>query len=281
LETYGEVLLQKELAKLPVVGCPTPGCKNYIEMHNPNIPVHCECSCGASFCSMCKHEYHFRSTCQDALGLTAKWINWNQQGRTNYHKQLEQEQKRIEGFEGERKKVEARNEELKQRYEELLQDEQWKEQNCHACPHCGRPIQKLEGCDSMVCGADYHGGNVQNGCGQRFVWTQSQPYKSQGLKGPTQEEFKAQKPIPVNRVNHGDWRLCDECRKPIVGLRFACVHCASFNLCENCEFKVEHEKNHVFKVFEKEEEEEKEKQRVQPQQRTGFFEKIFGESKKN
>jgi hypothetical protein len=28
----------------------------------------------------------------------------------------------------------------------------------------------MEGCDSMVCGRDYHGGNAQDGCGNRFDW---------------------------------------------------------------------------------------------------------------
>ena len=36
-------------------------------------------------------------------------------------------------------------------------------QNLRCCPKCGRPIEKLEGCDSMKCGKDYHGGNNQKG----------------------------------------------------------------------------------------------------------------------
>lgn len=38
------------------------------------------------------------------------------------------------------------------------------------CPKCGRLIEKLEGCDAMVCGNDAHGGNAQNGCGHSFSW---------------------------------------------------------------------------------------------------------------
>jgi hypothetical protein len=256
---YGEILLKKELAKLHVVGCPTPGCKNFIEVANPQIPMNCTCACGASFCSMCRKQYHYRTSCQDAVVLNADWIKWNLTGRNAYRQLLDVDHKRFDDFEKESKRVAARNEELKARYNELVQDEQWKEQNCHGCPHCGRPIQKLDGCDSMVCGSDYHGGNVQNGCGQRFQWSTSKPYKSQGIAGPTEETLKAAKPIPLSKANHGEWLTCDNCQKSIVGLRFMCINCASFNLCEECEYKVDHK--HVFKVLQ---EPEKEKPIVSP-----------------
>jgi len=247
---YDEVLLKKELAKLPVVGCPTPGCKNFVEITDPNVPTKCTCTCGASFCSMCRKNYHYgRTSCQESLVIEGDWMRWNLTGRTAYRKQLDLDSKKIADFENEGKRVAQRNEELKSRYQELLQDEQWKEQNCHACPHCGRPIQKLDGCDSMVCGSDYHGGNVQNGCGQRFAWSTSKQYKSQGLpSGPEEEKLKSNKPpLPVSKQHHGEWLNCDGCNKNIVGLRFMCIHCASFNLCEECEYKVDHK--HVFKVL--------------------------------
>lgn len=48
--------------------------------------------------------------------------------------------------------------------------------NCRLCPQCGRVVNKLGGCDSMRCGQDAHGGNVQNGCGARFNWSNAQQY---------------------------------------------------------------------------------------------------------
>jgi len=126
----------------------------------------------------------------------------------------------------------------------------------------------------MVCGSDYHGGNIQNGCGQRFSWGQSQPYKSQGLQGPTKEEVKVEKPVTTNRANHGEWRPCDGCHKTIVGFRFSCVHCASFNLCEMCEFKVEHQKGHVFQVLEKVEE-DKVPMEAGISEKLGLLKKLF------
>eukprot|EP01106_Pelomyxa_sp_JSP_P012815 TRINITY_DN3666_c0_g1_i3.p3 TRINITY_DN3666_c0_g1~~TRINITY_DN3666_c0_g1_i3.p3 ORF type:complete len:101 (-),score=23.53 TRINITY_DN3666_c0_g1_i3:358-660(-) len=45
--------------------------------------------------------------------------------------------------------------------QELAKDEKYKEAHGRKCPKCGRIILKMGGCDSMVCGRDSHGGNVQ------------------------------------------------------------------------------------------------------------------------
>lgn len=71
---------------------------------------------------------------------------------------------------------ENRNLDLRRRYEELMNDEQYKAQNCRLCPSCKRVVQRLEGCDTMICGQDAHGGNVQSGCGTKFNWARAQPY---------------------------------------------------------------------------------------------------------
>ena len=70
----------------------------------------------------------------------------------------------------------ARNTALRRRYKELMADEKYKEQKCRACPYCGRVVQHMGGCSSMVCGQDYHGGNNQSGCGKNFTWEQAKPY---------------------------------------------------------------------------------------------------------
>ena len=38
-----------------------------------------------------------------------------------------------------------RNEELRQRYNDLLADENYKAQNCRLCPNCRRVVQHLSG----------------------------------------------------------------------------------------------------------------------------------------
>ncbi len=47
----------------------------------------------------------------------------------------------------------------RERFAELIQMELWKELHCRLCPNCRRCIQKLDGCDLMKCGGDFHGYN--------------------------------------------------------------------------------------------------------------------------
>merc|ERR1711981_859788 len=63
-----------------------------------------------------------------------------------------------------------------QRHKELEQDEAWKKRHCRLCPQCRRPIEKTQGCHSMVCGQNFHGGNEQPGCGRKFDWATALPY---------------------------------------------------------------------------------------------------------
>lgn len=47
------------------------------------------------------------------------------------------------------------------------------------CPHCGIPQEKLSGCSSVICGANYHSVdktfNIQ-GCGKQFNWNNATKY---------------------------------------------------------------------------------------------------------
>jgi hypothetical protein len=46
------------------------------------------------------------------------------------------------------------------------------------CPRCRRVLQKTEGCRSMVCGHNFHGGDQQHGCGFQFDLYEAPRYKS-------------------------------------------------------------------------------------------------------
>jgi hypothetical protein len=51
-------------------------------------------------------------------------------------------------------------------FADLEADETWKEENCRLCPHCSKPIFKVDGCNSVTCGrdaSDKGGGNRQDG----------------------------------------------------------------------------------------------------------------------
>lgn len=96
---------------------------------------------------------------------------------------------------------ENRNRDLRRRYEELMNDERYKADNCRYCPSCRRVVQRLEGCDSMVCGQDAHGGNLQSGCGAKFNWQQAERYQAATTNQPEQSILDLPKPEnPV--VNH-------------------------------------------------------------------------------
>lgn len=92
----------------------------------------------------------------------------------------------MEDYERQRAANEQRNQELQQRYTELIADEQYKAQNCRICPNCNRVVQHLGGCDLMICGQNYHGGDQQSGCGRRFNWSQAAPYAPLANTGPQQ-----------------------------------------------------------------------------------------------
>ena len=103
-----------------------------------------------------------------------------------------------------RRAVEARQREYEKevrdaeaRLRELQETEHSLAQECKMCPNCRAPIYKvicimlckyyvelrvliffqITGCDSMVCGRDYHGNPVGAGCGHGFSWNSAPRYQ--------------------------------------------------------------------------------------------------------
>jgi len=142
--------------------------------------------------------------------------------------------------------VQNENVELKKRWEELATDEGEKAKKCRLCPHCGRVLEKLDGCDSMKCGTDYHGGNQQNGCGQTFSWNAAKPYVA--TVAPVKQLTYDLKP-PESTVKKEHNFTCDKCKSKIYGYRFECINCAEYNLCEMCELQHPHNPLHIFKIL--------------------------------
>ena len=210
--------------------CPTPECKNWT-YSSDSIDRFGRCNmCGESICTSCGKRYHHCGNCKDLNQIFNKWNEWVLRGRKQFN---EQTQKQLQ-----------REEEIKQRLEELKRDEAWKVQNLKLCPNCGRGIEKLSGCNSMVCGQDAHGGNQQNGCGKKFTWTSARNYVSV----IQENQFKAYK-FDGCTTNHN--LECTSCGENIVGLRFQCISCPYENLCLRCDALCEHEESHIFIIHEK------------------------------
>ena len=247
-EKYKKLILRLGLLNIKgCMGCPTPGCENWLVVDSDNnTRVNCYCdSCHSSFCSICREIYHYKSSCEEVVEIKKRWIQWNSQDRFHHEDDLINQA------------LELRKKDLKERMEDLVKDEKWKEENLRLCPSCKRPIEKVSGCDAMICGQNYHGGDIQNGCGANFTWTDAPSYISSmvdtdHLKTILDDDLKID-PSDILRVkgDHGEYIQCDECQMRIIGFRFACIHCPCFELCEECERKTKHTPNHVFRIYTK------------------------------
>lgn len=105
----------------------------------------------------------------------------------------------------------------------------------------------------MKCGSDAHGGNEQDGCGKNFTWSSAPPYQarieSREMPTITAEEVRCRGHNTLHPFV--DCCVCGSNGKGIVGPRFRCIHCKSFDVCINCEKHLAelHEPGHVFEVL--------------------------------
>lgn len=220
--------------------CPTSGCSYFAARSENGAIEKVTCPrCDFTFCSNCRRVYHYRTTCAEVHQLQEAWRTWTVSGRSQYWQEDEEMRRRAEQLAGdERQRV---KDVRKAEYE----DEKWKAENCRHCPTCNRLVNKMDGCNAMRCGYDTDTkGNVQDGCRNKFDWTKAKPY--------TPVEVGANVTmiaVPQNEKRcHRFWK-CDACGEDIVGLRFSCVNCASFSICERCEAEYsDHISGHFFQI---------------------------------
>jgi hypothetical protein len=151
--------------------------------------------CRGSFCGNCfATPYHFKIQCEEVVNYTRAWADWCQRGKREFMaavaSQDENYRRQLAEFDANIKKQVEDRQNFERRMQELQADEQYKAANCRSCPHCGRTVQKLDGCNSMVCGRNYHGGDNQNGCGKNFDWSKAPPYIVNVGSHLTEEEAK-------------------------------------------------------------------------------------------
>lgn len=154
----------------------------------------------------------------------------------------------VKGARAERKQRGEALKKLEERvraYTVLKQDEEWKSMNCRLCPHCGRTIEKIEGCNQMRCGYDVHGGGRYGGCGRSFDWASAEPYQAAPRVKLQMNERTGNW---TQFVIHPGVR-CDVCSRDVFGPRLRCIHCESFTVCTTCESHLDgHDLTHVFEA---------------------------------
>lgn len=130
----------------------------------------------------------------------------------------------------------------KRQRDQMIADEAWKVANCRRCPHagCNMVINKLDGCDSMVCGRDYHGNIMQGGCGRNFNWRQALAYVADTGHHPNVENFDANPPARVVEKVHFEAdgvtpKLCSHCSDQLQGPYAECLNCPALVLCIRCQ----------------------------------------------
>jgi len=222
-----------------------------VDASEGRVPFECPACAAPAFCSQCRQvPYHYSAECSEVQDLREQWLKWLSGGRDAYHGYA----RKAERSELDVKQNEALQDAIK-RHNELEADELWKARHCRLCPHCSRPVVKIDGCNQMVCGRDYHGGEQQQGCGSSFKWQAADSYvarvERKGLPDMSKEELQ----VRGSGVFHPfiDCTLCgteDACAG-IAGLRFRCLHCKDFDVCGDCEPRLgsEHNPEHVFEIM--------------------------------
>lgn len=206
---YSQQILDHAVKGIPgIVGCPTPGCTNWVIPYDTKKCELCHCpGCKRDFCTLCKKSFHFHCRCAEVPMYTERWLSWCSSGRSVYNRDKKEAMDKIHA-------QEARNNELMAKYIALKEDEKYKEQNGRICPSCGRIIIKDGGCDLMVCGRNFHGGNVQDGCGVTFNWSQAKCYVSQVNTEPKEKLEPIEIPEIAREAVHEGF-ACMKCMNEI------------------------------------------------------------------
>jgi hypothetical protein len=254
MNTFQKLAQDLSLANIPAFQCEGETCEDWIIPSKPGQSQLVACpTCKIRFCSLCKRKpHHFRVSCEEAPAADAAWHEWLGSGRDQYlqrlaayaatvsdpeiHKLLEQlDSDKAGEVKAEQAKMLAQAEERKREFDEM---EAWKAANCKCCPSCSRPIFKVDGCDAMVCGRNYHGGDVQNGCGHSFGWSSAPAYRPTRADHVTATIPKMGADYQGHRMlwekEPGIFLNCAMCKEMIRGPLFLCIDCLACCACLRC-----------------------------------------------
>ncbi|KAJ8607759.1 hypothetical protein CTAYLR_008609 [Chrysophaeum taylorii] len=257
-------------------GIRCPSCEVWVFPPEDGTPPPFRVLCGNAacahantpFCSGCRRPYHYGVQCADIAKVERSFIEWQQRGRETYLRELAAEDEKfreaLEDFRRQEADHRKNLQEQKDAFDAFQADEKYKASNAKLCPHCRRVVQHMGGCDLMLCGTDYHGGNQQHGCGQKFRWSEAEPYVA-ATGHLNVQPFDRQTPTRANAARHpitldGEhfaYEKCVVCFNEITGLALNCIHCAGLPLvCVQCQDKLppegfpDHTPNHLFTILE-------------------------------
>ena len=153
----------------------------------PREQCHCD-GCEMDFCSSCLKLWHPHVDCTSGEWATAEqdWLRWQGGGREEWmQKAGEVDAKYKADYDEMLGKTDESRKAAEVRMQRLVADEEWKAENCKVCPNCHRLVNKLDGCDTMVCGRNAHGDeansnqalNQQDGCGLKFSYNGAAAYR--------------------------------------------------------------------------------------------------------
>ena len=234
--------------------CRAPDCRGRVALPRAakfdGTPVAGECSdCRHAYCSQCMAAPHPGRSCAVAAALVEAWVAFLRSASGSVAA------KGGGGGKGGGSSVDSAVmgsaesvtadglAELLLNMEQRKADREHLKRTCKRCPKCARLIEKLSGCDAMVCGRDYHSTDAdqQGGCGHAFDWSslpildegEAPAVLPEGLQlDTTQPHFGLDSLSPT----HPPTQLrCVQCVQPIVGTAFRCVRCDSHPLlCWSC-----------------------------------------------
>jgi hypothetical protein len=150
LERYLSVQIGSTMAAHPdqYIACPRPNCPQYVVASAPGQVELCKCpspTCGFVFCSRCRERYHGkRVSCDEAKDAERRWLQWLTTDKARYLQQAGLEARRREEA---ARKFEKATAEAAERLRQEEADEAWKESHCKMCPHCGKVVYKVDGCN--------------------------------------------------------------------------------------------------------------------------------------
>ncbi|KAG8439211.1 hypothetical protein GDO86_005437 [Hymenochirus boettgeri] len=141
---YDRLLLQSSLDLMAdVVYCPRPSCQTPV-MQEPGGTMGICSSCKYAFCTICKMTYHGVSPCkvtaEKLILLHDEYLESDEEGKRFLEKRY--------------------GKSVIQKAVEEVESKEWLKRYSKSCPRCGTNIQKIDGCNKMIC----------SGCNQYFCW---------------------------------------------------------------------------------------------------------------